>query len=297
MFVTVRVENWEILRLLAARMPRWLFRGQPSSEWGLQTSFERIATAGSWPVDVWSNRELHTLEEFKRRAHLVLPSPPHESANLEWLSVIQHYGGPTRLLDFTQSIYVASFFAIEPCLECDAAIWAVNSGHLDSLNNPEHFRDETPHEMNRRYISIVESTLCASEADSGVLQVEPVRLNERMSIQKGIFLFPKNIKEPFLKNLSTAIGVDVADLHASPRGECKLQDFGEKIINNPNAYRAAKLILPRETHEHAFMDLATMNIDASTLFPGLEGFARSLAKHLRAPAFFRYPDLLRRTES
>jgi hypothetical protein len=39
---------------------------------------------------------------------------------------MQHHGAPTRLLDFTYSIYVAAYFALESA-DADAAVWAVNA--------------------------------------------------------------------------------------------------------------------------------------------------------------------------
>lgn len=44
---------------------------------------------------------------------------------IEWLALMQHFGAPTRLLDFTQSPYVATYFAVEDATE-DSVIWAVN---------------------------------------------------------------------------------------------------------------------------------------------------------------------------
>ncbi len=37
-----------------------------------------------------------------------------------------------------------------------------------------------------------------------------------------------------------------------------------------------KIIVPIKLHEEIKRDLKTVNINAATLFPGLEGFARSL---------------------
>ncbi|MEN8233206.1 MAG: hypothetical protein ABFR35_11105, partial [Thermodesulfobacteriota bacterium] len=42
-----------------------------------------------------------------------------------------------------------------------------------------------------------------------------------------------------------------------------------------------KINLPINIHNTALLDLDSMNINAATLFPGLEGFARSLNKYLR----------------
>jgi hypothetical protein len=54
--------------------------------------------------------------------------------------LIQHHGGPTRLLDFTHSFYVAAFFALERATE-DVAVWAVN---LDRLENAVRKKVNTP---------------------------------------------------------------------------------------------------------------------------------------------------------
>lgn len=38
---------------------------------------------------------------------------PQNNEYLEWLSIMQHYGAPTRLLDFSYSMYVALFMAMD----------------------------------------------------------------------------------------------------------------------------------------------------------------------------------------
>jgi hypothetical protein len=42
-----------------------------------------------------------------------------------------------------------------------------------------------------------------------------------------------------------------------------------------------KIIIPRGSHKTAISDLNEMNVTSATLFPGLDGFARSLLFHLR----------------
>ena len=40
-------------------------------------------------------------------------SLPHESNVFEWLSLMQHYGHPSRLIDFTDDVWVALYFALQ----------------------------------------------------------------------------------------------------------------------------------------------------------------------------------------
>jgi hypothetical protein len=48
-----------------------------------------------------------------------------------------------------------------------------------------------------------------------------------------------------------------------------------------NEAAAIKLLLPLATHHDVLQDLWNMNVTAATLFPGLDGFARSLHYFLR----------------
>src|SRR6058998_3676205 len=48
---------------------------------------------------------------------------------LEWLALMQHYGAPTGLLDFTRSFWIALFFAFEEA-ESDCSVVALDPTSL-----------------------------------------------------------------------------------------------------------------------------------------------------------------------
>ena len=68
------------------------------------------------------------LEEFKSRAHQYLPANAIPSSDFEWLALMQHHLGQTRLLDWTFSPYVAAFFALDEVRPTEVeycAVWAI----------------------------------------------------------------------------------------------------------------------------------------------------------------------------
>src|ERR1051325_10040142 len=125
MFVTVKVNSWKDARNVQSDLQGWRFRGHTVSSWRLSSRLEREAKQVGCEIDKLANRERWILREFRRRAHHYLTNLPDENQLIEWLALIQHHGGPTRLLDFSYSFYVAAFFAMEFATG-DAAIWAID---------------------------------------------------------------------------------------------------------------------------------------------------------------------------
>ncbi len=239
----------------------WIFRGQCSAKWGLESSLERVVKDYK-PADRVSVEKFFIFQ-FKRRAHNCLnPSllPKNERDILEWLALMQHHGAPTRLLDFTKSPYIATFFAIEKADE-DCAVWAIdkgwcllqsstkianklNFGNLNSLEfllrNPETLPD------------IFAAAFFQSPNIPCALAVEPYRMNERLNVQQGCFLCPGDVRRSFQENLLDS----------------------DQLVGVQGYIR--KLVIPQKIQNEALYDLQLMNINRASLFPGFDGFAQSL---------------------
>jgi len=114
---------------------KWLFRGQADACWELAPSVHRGYS---------QQQERYLTNEFRVRARSRHVSCPQDNDYPGWLALMQHYGLPTRLLDWTYSPLIAAFFAVHPDYvphadnhERDACVWALDAKRLNETQGFE----------------------------------------------------------------------------------------------------------------------------------------------------------------
>ena len=93
--------------------PVWVFRGVESAEYGLEPVLEREVMRLEGDLSRMPLHETRLLREFKRQYHQYSAALPTWKDDYRWLALLRHHFGPTRLLDFTYSFWVALYFAVE----------------------------------------------------------------------------------------------------------------------------------------------------------------------------------------
>ena len=270
LFTEYRPKDWPEFRnlLWMLSVGDWVFRGQRDANWPVSSTLERSVPAylmkglkndkdGKAEV----GKYLEAMEEplflkFSERLDAYIGKEAGASTVLGQMALMQHHGVPTRLVDFTESPYVASFFAVEDALDPDGecAIWVINHAWcLEKSAQAVRKEKERAGEEFKEYvdfsdIEILFDTIFQLKLPF-VVPFRPSKLNERIASQQGLFLCPGELDRSFMENLYAL-------------GKKELPDFLIKIVF-PASWRG--LIL---------YDLRSMNIGPHTLFPGLDGYAR-----------------------
>jgi hypothetical protein len=247
----VTISSWNDFdqRMEKLKHGEWLFRGHSKASWGLSTSLDRLfddsdeiirkARKKGRTFAKRKHEEL-LLQSFQKSANLFLKFLPDPSKPLEWLSIMQHFGTPTRLLDVTLSPHIGTFFALEDGSE-DSCVFAFNHAEIKKIN-----------ETLVQYKTYKDAQIGILQTDQRYVTVfNPEYGNERLIPQRGLFLVPSQIDDAF-ENL--------------------LADYPQFTDNEV----CIKFNLPSKLRYQGLERLRDMNITAATLFPGIDGYCRSL---------------------
>lgn len=124
--VTSIADYFECVNSLA-QPGNWLYRGQTDAGWDLIPSAFRGVEKLDPPYTEDDAEWITQIERDVYRAFDNDSKHLHDHRNQwELLCLAQHYGTPTRLLDWTRSSIIAGYFAVIESAQCPAAVWCFN---------------------------------------------------------------------------------------------------------------------------------------------------------------------------
>jgi hypothetical protein len=253
----------DLLKIVAEQTKRWDFtdqdqnrpwyRGHASLSWKLSPSSLR---GRKWNASTFDD-ENECIEEFLTKApalgiHLATPLSLWDGYFL-----MQHHCVPTRLLDWTESVLVAAYFALATGpSENDAAIWMLDPYELNK-QNPSFKKDavvspgfigntESEGKKLDRWLPLTEG----EEFDSVPkmpLAVYPAYFSRRIENQRAAF---------------TIHGSDTDGLTKVWRRNGQL----------------LRIVIPGERIQHFRRILREMGVNTATVYPDTEGLGRHLAE-------------------
>jgi len=203
------------------------WRGQADSDWELLPSAHRPRYQGF---------EHDLVRSFMRRAKTRYTGPlPAEEAWPDWLFLMQHYGLPTRLLDWTRSPFIAAVFAVESHPDKPGAIWALNPYQWNyRANNTQRLIDPYEEIVLPYFKAPFKGAACENRA----IAVDAPEIDNRMLVQQA-----------------------ACTIHGERTPLEKLEEFGgggfvKFIISAGLKERVKKyLVLRGFTHDRLFPDL------------------------------------------
>jgi hypothetical protein len=264
-----------------------VYRGQPSCDWGLVPSIYRGVEADIVDeiFDELVQMERDIYREFKNKSARFIGNRAFSAWDV--LVSAQHYGSPTRLLDWTTKLLGAAYFAAAGLPDNDGVIWVARAG---SVPIPPELKLGRLHlnrclrvEQIQRYVSDsslpfmmpVSMTTNTIFHEGGTAEDTCVAFDQSgIPGCTGILVF---LDAPFTNPRIGAQG-GLFSVYVSRDAEIVVDhaSYLHAIAAKTGTEILRRLIIPAESKREMIRDLERLGVDAFAMFPDVEGLSAYL---------------------
>lgn len=259
-----------------------VYRGQSYDGWGLVPSvyrgLEAVGVDDVFDELVRMERDLY--REFQNKSARFLG----EQVLTAWNALVsaQHYGSPTRLLDWTTKLLGGAYFAAAGSPDRDGVVWVARPGSLPipAELGRLYLRRSLRVEQVRRYIpdSNLPFMMPISRPMAAFGGAEDESAGEVIAFDQsgspdyeGLFIF---LEAPFTNPRIGAQG-GLFSVYVSSTEEIVLDhaEYLRLIERKTGTAILHRLIIPARSKREMIRDLERLGIDAFALFPDVEGLS------------------------
>ena len=293
----------------------YIYRGIGNYAYSLQSSIEwRTSEQEDWQRTLIQKT---TLSQFIRNARAFDPTiVSNWSDPIEVMAAMQHYGGITRLVDFSYSPFIALYFACnDPAGVPSPIIWGLNTNvlkkrlaEIEGANPDRHTELEAHLKYYQDYIFPAENQIKRSSPwfsdyfykqfllstaihkkpfpiDAAIVHLEPFLRNKRIQMQQGCFALNLRNDLSFIDCLAQMFD---SQLSLEPEKKPKIADLPPLTELSQNALEDTVLLAahidPQSLKKITYL-LGSCNLRTVSLFPDIPGILSSLQNHIPR----RYP--------
>lgn len=262
-FDTYKIENIGHLIEAGRRLYPFWFRGHSSCFDNLLPKIFRESEKIKGQLSGGSaNHEFAYIEEYQRKVPMFTDNIPG-NREVGWLFLMQHYGAPTRLLDWTENILVAAYFAVHENKKEDGEIWVI-----------------FPQRVNKHYAGegfwLWDSPQVSYLAKEPFWSGSPGELAEKLGLTKRpetpLAFYPP------LNNPRMVAQSSVFTIHPKPDKD-KSNTITSLLKNHEKGIEIVRYIIPSKCKSEIYSDLNKLGINRTRLFPEQESVAVDMLKH------------------
>jgi hypothetical protein len=224
------------------------YRGVQDFEYNLLPTLYRHKTISD--LSKLNELEQIMMTRFKERSIPFLDRSIDYDDVWGWMFIMQHFGIPTRLLDWTENPFIGLFFALqesEKTMEKDAAVWILD---------PDNWNNTALKHMNFKSGILNKDAMIihnyeTKKLDTSILTSPPLSIygdhnSPRIVSQRGVFIIYGSNNKP-------------------------MEEIYKDIYDSDDIL--FKFIIPKDKKADIILSLNKIGITESVIFPDLEGVA------------------------